>query len=126
MHRYRRDGVSAVCPERGMRAAPSTARAAEFRLRLQLRLRSANESTFLIALEKICLNTLHQLLAAPYRACIRSAHVLEPDIAHKQFAGRLHFNADQAAFVKLRFVVVDENRHDMAVQEMRHLIADRD
>src|ERR671935_2758132 len=47
-------------------------------------------------------------------------------IPREQLAGRLDLEADQSALARSGSVLIDEDRDDVSVQQMRHLIADRD
>src|SRR5262245_33390982 len=51
---------------------------------------------------------------------------LEPDVFREELAGGLDFDADDAALPGLRGVLVDQDREDVPVQDVGHLVADGD
>src|SRR5580698_9646270 len=51
---------------------------------------------------------------------VAALELLQPDIAHEDLAGAFDFETDETAFTEFGGIVVDEHRHHVTVDDVRH------
>src|SRR4051812_31239371 len=52
--------------------------------------------------------------------------LLQPDVPGEQLAGRFDLEADDPTTLRFRGIFIDQDRDDVSVEDVRHLVADRD